>query len=462
MNQKSIFRILILVSLLFTTELTFSNTYTVINTNDAGAGSLREAIGFTNSNPGPDNVFFNIPLADAGYSAVTGTWTINVLTLWPMVLGGYTNIDATSQTTNQGNTNLNGPEIAIQGNGILDYSFNLVSPNNTVKGFIINGFNYGLLVYNNTATGNQINGNYFGTNYDGTTAAAITNQYGIALSGNATTTTVMNNLISGNAMGGIGLTASNSNIFKGNKIGTDRTGMFKVPNNYGIAIDNSSSNTVGGNSSATRNIISGNISAGIVINGTVSSGNIITGNFIGTNIIGTDSVPNDNGIILAGCNTTTIGGSTSNLRNVISGNYLAGIVMNGTGTRFNTIKGNFIGTTVTGMQHLSNHTGVILKAQSNLNTIGGTLAGERNIISGNIEIGVYIEASDSNVVVNNFLGPDSTGMDAFKIGDSLVQANGIELNTVAKHNTVGGSTSNERNIISGNRVYGLLLRKLLL
>ncbi|NVO01394.1 MAG: right-handed parallel beta-helix repeat-containing protein [Bacteroidetes bacterium] len=456
MKHRYSSRILFIAIFFLFSQIVFSNTYTVSNTNDAGAGSLREAIGLANSNPGPDNIYFNIPLADAGYNAGTGTWTINVVTLWPMVLGGYTNIDATSQTTNQGNTNLNGPEIAIQGNGTLDYSFNLVSPNNTVKGFIVNGFNYGILVYNSTATGNQINGNYIGTNYNGTIAAAITNQYGIALSGSATTTTIMNNLISGNAMGGIGLTASNSNIFKGNKIGTDRTGMNKIPNPYGIAIDNSSNNTVGGNSAATRNIISGNISAGIVINGTVSSGNIITGNYIGTNVNGTDSLPNDNGIILAGSNSTTIGGSSSNLRNIISGNYLAGIVLNGTGTRLNSIKGNFIGTAVTGMQHLSNHTGIIVKAQSNLNTIGGTSTGERNVISGNIEIGVYIEASDSNVVVNNFLGPDSTGMNAFKIGDSLVQANGIELNTVAKRNTIGGSNANTRNIISGNRVYGLI------
>ncbi len=33
----------------------------VVNTNDTGAGSLRNAIDLANSNPGPDNIFFNIP-----------------------------------------------------------------------------------------------------------------------------------------------------------------------------------------------------------------------------------------------------------------------------------------------------------------------------------------------------------------------------------------------------------------
>ncbi|MPM67433.1 hypothetical protein SDC9_114355 [bioreactor metagenome] len=61
------------------------------------------------------------------------------------------------------------------------------------------------------------------------------------------------------------------------------------------------------------------------------------------------------------------------------------------------------------------------------------------------------------MLVNNFFGPDSTGLDAFRIGgDSLLQSNGIEFNTVSKHNRLGGYTAAERNIVSGNRVYGMV------
>ena len=35
-------------------------------------------------------------------------------------------------------------------------------------------------------------------------------------------------------------------------------------------------------------------------------------------------------------------------------------------------------------------------------------------------------------------GPDATGINSLKVGDTLFQANGIELNTVARYNIIGG------------------------
>ncbi|MEJ2711025.1 MAG: hypothetical protein P8074_25680 [Anaerolineales bacterium] len=39
---------------------TRASTYTVINTNDSGVGSLRWAINQVNASPGPDTIHFNI------------------------------------------------------------------------------------------------------------------------------------------------------------------------------------------------------------------------------------------------------------------------------------------------------------------------------------------------------------------------------------------------------------------
>ncbi|HPS84928.1 MAG TPA: hypothetical protein PLA88_11450, partial [Bacteroidales bacterium] len=88
-------------------------TYTVINTNDNGAGSLREAISSANSAAGADNIYFSIPTTDPGYDAGSGTFTISLLSALPMITTGYINIDATSQQTNQGNTNVHGYEIVL-------------------------------------------------------------------------------------------------------------------------------------------------------------------------------------------------------------------------------------------------------------------------------------------------------------------------------------------------------------
>ena len=146
--------------------------YTVTNTNDNGAGSLREAITSANASVGADNIYFDVPTSDLNYDALSGTFTITLLSSLPMITTGYINIDATSQQTNQGNTHIHGYEIVLaKGAGTFDYSLMLVSPGNIVKGFIIQGFSYGIMIYNSTATGNTITQNYVGTNYSATAPA---------------------------------------------------------------------------------------------------------------------------------------------------------------------------------------------------------------------------------------------------------------------------------------------------
>ncbi|HNX07924.1 MAG TPA: hypothetical protein PKL96_10095, partial [Bacteroidales bacterium] len=435
----------------------YSNTYTVVNTLSSGAGSLSEAITSANSHSGADTVAFNIPYTDAGFNSTDSIWIITLTSMLPYIAdysGGLIYIDGNTQAINKGNCNPEGPEIIIQNGNTIATCFVIATPNNTIRSLTINGFTYGVTFYNSTCTNSTIREMYLGTNFDGT--LAVPNDYGVGFANGATGNHVINCLISGNTLAGVGITGSTNNNFKGNKIGTDLTGTKKLPNNYGIAIDNSSGNIIGGTTIQDRNLISGNLTSGIVINGTSAYNTQIMGNYIGTNISGTDSLPNGCGIILAGAKNTSIGGSTAGSGNIISGNYQAGIVMNGSGTRYNSVKGNYIGTNKDGNNFISNHTGVMLKSNSNQNTIGGSTPADRNIISGNLEIGVYIEASDSNMVKGNFLGPDISGNSTFMIGDSAVQGNGIELNTVSKYNIVGGAYFEDRNVISGNRVYGLV------
>lgn len=443
--------------ILLLSQLTTAATYTVLNCNDSGAGSLRQAVIDANAAPGADNIYFNIPDTDPAFNATNGTWSITLLSQLPIITTGSINIDATSQESNQGNRNIFGYEIILLKGGTFDYPFLLVSPGNAVKGFIIQGFPYGIMIYNSTATGNTISQNYIGTNFSATAAAANPNQYGIAIANGASGNTISGNIISGNSISGIAITGSNNNTIKNNHIGTDSSGTFAIANNFGIAIQDASGNIIGGLNATEFNLISGNTTAGIVIDGLTSTNNSIFGNRIGCDINGTDTLPNESGIILSCANYTQIGGSTYSHRNIISGNTSSGIVLNGTGTRMNSIKGNFIGADITGMNALSNYGGIIIKSNAHSNFIGGVNPAERNIISANIEMGIYIEASDSNLIVNNLIGPDSSGTDAFYInGDTLLQGNGIEFNTVAKHNTLGGYTSQERNIVSGNRVYGMV------
>lgn len=496
-------------------------TFTVINTNDAGAGSLRQAITSASANPADaDNIVFNIPTSDPNYNATTGVFTITVASLLPYVASLSVTVDGTSQP---GNTNPNGPEICLRSTTNLQFGLCFLVSGGTVKGLIINGFQLGIIItkYLTNPSGScTVSDCYLGVNYDGTSVAP--NEIGVACYGGVAGNTIKNNLISGNTTAGVGIRTSNSNIVQGNKIGTDRTGMFRIPNYYGVAIDSSASNTVGGALVSQRNLISGNANAGVAINtnmshdniikgnyigvnanagisadtianyygiainesynnliggsaagerniisgntdagisilGLASKGNIIKGNFIGTNALGADSIANGNGILLSGASNTIIGGSVTGEKNVISGNHLGGIIMAYSGTRNNVVKGNYIGTDRTGMHALSNHTGVHIFSNANSNIVGGAAGGERNIISANYEMGISMEAADSNVVMGNYIGPDSTGLGTFKFSnDTLIQGNGLYFNSNAKLNIAGGNNPGEGNIISGHRVYGLI------
>jgi len=115
--------------------------------------------------------------------------------------------------------------------------------------------------------------------------------------------------------------------------------------------------------------------------GTVYSA-VIAGNFIGVLPDGETPLPNDRGIRLPDhpdstmtVNNTVVGGSDPALRNVISGHSDYGVSGGGM------VQGNYIGTNAKGTKAIPNAIGI--QADSGM-IIGGTTAGARNVISGNV------------------------------------------------------------------------------
>src|SRR5437867_2698444 len=85
-----------------------------------------------------------------------------------------------------------------------------------------------------------------------------------------------------------------------------------------------------------NNVISGNGKAGVFLYTAKSNRNKVVGNLIGTNAAGTAAVPNvTNGVHFQSSHTNTIGGTTSAERNVISGNKQDGVVIAGSGAAGN-------------------------------------------------------------------------------------------------------------------------------
>jgi uncharacterized repeat protein (TIGR01451 family) len=108
---------------------------------------------------------------------------------------------------------------------------------------------------------------------------------------------------------------------------------------------------------------------------------LIEGDYIGVGADGSTAKANFYGIVVASPNNT-IGGSLATARNVISGNTNAGVFVVGANATGNTVGGNFIGTDASGSNPVGNLFGVVLAASGN--TVGGTVAGAANVISGNL------------------------------------------------------------------------------
>jgi hypothetical protein len=145
----------------------------------------------------------------------------------------------------------------------------------------------------------------------------------------------------------------------------------------GVEISGGTGNLIGGAATGGRNIISGNGLSGdgvgvAIIN--ASTGNIVQGNFIGTNVSGTAALPNGIGVSLSDASANTIGGTTAETRNVISGNNSNGVVINGANATGNLVHGNLIGLRADGATALGNGgSGVAVNAADN--TIGGMASG---------------------------------------------------------------------------------------
>ena len=254
--------------------------------------------------------------------------------------------------------------------------------------------------------------------------------------------------------------------------GTTQPGFSSKPI---VELDGSNTGTgsigleiTGGNSTVRGLVINrfngSSQSSAIELNG--SGGNVIEGNYIGTDVTGTTALTNAKlisvsypgfGIVIYSSSGNTIGGTAPGSGNLISGNQ-RGIVIEGASATGNLVQGNYIGTDVTGTVALGNgwwqdyygtvmyfgSYGVFVHASNN--TIGGTSAGARNIISGN-KTGIGIYASD-NIVQGNYIGTDKTGTAA--LGNSV---NGISIKSYGQSlvgNIIGGTTADARNIISGN------------
>ncbi len=439
----------------FTTNVTaVPLTFVVTNTNDSGAGSLRQAISDSNTNVGATNrIEFNV---GSGGISIAPLSPLPIITV-PVVIDGTTQPGFNAATAV--------PIVELNGASAGSTAgLQIAAGGSTVRGLVINRFGQAGIVISGSGN-NTIAGNYIGTDAAGTLARP--NAAGGLFIINSSTNTIADNVISGNTQNGILLTvsapgATSGNVIKGNKIGTNAAGTLAIPNTQrGITVlGGANNNTIGGTAAADRNIISGNTQSGIFISAT---GNTVVGNYVGLNVTGAAALANANGISLgSGASNNTIGGTSAGARNVISGNTGDGVFINGSAAPYatgNKVQGNYIGLRPDGTAAIPNTlNGVEISFLNTttavLNTIGGTAAGAGNVISGNGINGVIL-VGPGTVVQGNWIGTNGAGTAA--IGNGIGVQIRSATNATTSSNTIGGGVAGARNVISGNTQQGVLV-----
>jgi hypothetical protein len=343
---------------------------------------------------------------------------------------------------------------------VVASSGNLIGGTTPGTGNVISGNNERGVDFYDASSGNAVEGNLIGTDVTG--SFAIGNHWeGVADNGIGSnvvggTAPGAGNVISGNFLAGVGIwvPGSTGNVIAGNLIGTDRTGSFAVGNQGdGVAIL-TGGNTVGGTTPAARNVISGNAGDGVGIWSPGADGNVVEGNFIGTDATGSFAVANQgNGVtVIWSASGNTVGGATAGAGNVISGNAGHGVLIAAPGTTGNVVEGNLIGLAVGGDALGNAGDGVRIDWGASGNTVGGTAPGAGNVIAANGVKGVELTGpgDTGNVVEGNLIGTDPTGTSA-----QGNQAGGVSINGGATDNTIGGTTTAARNVISGNGDHGV-------
>ncbi len=368
-------------------------------------------------------------------------------------------------------TNVNGANL---GNPI---GMLIESGGNTVGGVTagaanIIGFNISSGLYLMSGS-NVVEGDFIGTNAAG---ANLGNAVGVLDHSGGNTvggiTAGAANLIGFNTSAGIqiGGTATSGDILIGNVIGTNASGQVALGNGIGVLINGGSSTMIGGTTAGAGNVVSGNLTAGIEIDGTAVSGTQIVGNRIGTDPTGTSAVVQTGqsdpqvalqnaGIVIIGSQGNTIGGTSSEARNLISGNYVGVMLatISGQGNP-NQVLGNWIGTDASGQKALGNIVGIYINGASG-NQVGGTGQGSGNTISGNssVAVEIYGSASTANLIEGNIIGLAGDGRGVLRKGNGLfVQPEGIFLQD-ASGNVIGGTAAGAGNVISGNESAGIFI-----
>lgn len=273
---------------------------------------------------------------------------------------------------------------------------------------------------NTTAPGNAGHG----IEIDGTTTAATHNL-------------LLNNTIGGSAQAGVkvhGALASNNKL-EANRIGVDLSGAVARSNAQGVWIVQATDTHL------LNNVVSGN-GVGVRIDGPAPR------TLLETNIIGLTATSQPLGNAQEGVRIVAASGVTDDITlrgNTISANGGDGVFIQAAGVK---LYSNRIGSDLSGQAARGNGGDGI-----EINNVAGVIIGQAtqgNLIVANAGRGIAVLSANQTLIHSNLIGLGGNGA---ALGNLL---GGVYV-SAASEVMIGGTTANDRNLISANRLFGVAL-----
>ncbi len=308
--------------------------FTVTNTNDQGAGSLRQAIIDANAAGGGPVIQFAIGNM-CGQQIVLNSPLPDIMTTMA--------IDGTTQPGSQPNTSstiFNGHVcVALIGSNQAPYALHVPigsSATLTVRGLGLGGFAQ-RAIWLAAGGYHEITGNVIGVSTSDVTLAGngigvdVTDSAGMTYIGNPTP--AERNVLGNNGVAAVKVNASTVFV-RNNLIGIGPDGTSSAPNGIGLELDSF-------NPMVTQdNVIANSIGDGVFLNSYGSS--YVQRNRIGINALGNPAGNGGYGIELANAASHwIIGGDIAN-GNVIANNQMGGVRLTDTAGKWNMIQANLI------------------------------------------------------------------------------------------------------------------------
>ncbi|MFN8417690.1 MAG: hypothetical protein U0528_00350 [Anaerolineae bacterium] len=242
-----------------------------------------------------------------------------------------------------------------------------------------------------------------------------------------------------------------ANVIACNFIGPDSDGIsISSHNSYGVVVESGSTGTI-----IDRNVITG---SGVNVSINENASNVtLTGNYIGLGANGLPPAVSANqasiDVFIQGFDVH-IGGSMPAQRNVIAGaTYAIYIQIEGHDIK---ITGNYIGTDASGTQKAKTLRGIHIGGYSV--QVGGSGAGEGNVISGNdleaILLSSYQPPANTQAKIQgNYIGVTASGVDPLPngVGVFVNGQDNANVRNIIGMDGIAPELDSERNIIAGSK-----------